>query len=236
MSDARSEILARVRAATAAGALPSPQQPVVSPEAPAPPSLVDAFAQEAAAAGCVVHGPAAAHEVQDVVVSILRELHAHALLAWGAADLPALGLGDALIERGFQFLDESLPLLRAERAAQLAKLDAVDVGLTGALAGLADTGSLVLASGARRSRLAWLLPPVHVALLPLNRLYASLGDFLTGGRETVASNANVVVVTGPSRTGDIEQVLTRGVHGPGAVHVVLVACEEAELHPDQAAR
>jgi len=223
LSDARREILARVRAATAAGAPPSATQPSASAAAPEPASLVSLFVQEAEAVGCVVHGPVAAHEVTEIVVAILRELHAHALLAWGAADLPALGLGDALIERGFQFKDESLPLDRAGRAVQLAQLDEVDVGLTGALAGLADTGSLVLASGGGRSRLAWLLPPVHVALLPLRRLHASLSDFLAASRETVAANANVVVVTGPSRSGDIEQVLTRGVHGPGVVHVVLVA-------------
>ena len=164
-----------------------------------------------------------AQEAIEVVVSILREAHAHELAAWAAADLPAPGLGDALIERGFQFLDETLPSDRGGRAAQLAKLDGVDVGLTGALAGLADTGSLVLASGAGRARLAWLLPPIHVALLPVSRLYASLSDFLEGQPEAVAASANVAVVTGPARTGDIEQVLTRGAHGPGVVHIVLMS-------------
>jgi L-lactate dehydrogenase complex protein LldG len=171
----------------------------------------------------VVHGPAPGPEVLDLVLSILRELHAHQLVAWGADELPVLGIGDALIERGFQFLDDALPLDRHGRAAQLAKLDQADVGLTGALAGLADTGTIVMASGSGRPRLSWLLPPVHVALLPLERLYASLDDFLSRSDPAVRASANVALVTGPSRSGDIEMILTRGVHGPGAVHVVLVS-------------
>lgn len=223
MTDARSRILASVRAAAATALLPSTREPARA-AVPTPPhlALLDLFVREAAAAGCVVHGPAAAPEVPDVVVSILRELHAHELIAWGAGDLPVPGLGDALVERGFQFLDDTLPADRAGRAEQLATLDEADLGLTSALAGLADTGSVVLASGPERARLAWLLPPVHIALLPVKRLYASLSDFLAERADAVAGSAAVAVVTGPSRTGDIEMVLTRGVHGPGAVHVVLV--------------
>lgn len=223
MSDVRNEILARVRAAAATAVLPRLQgkAPLADTQT-APLPLLPAFIQEATAVGCVIHGPTPALEAVDVVVSILREMHAHELMAWGAADLPAPGLRDALIERGFQFLDDTLPADREGRAAQLAKLDEVDVGVTGAFAGLADTGSLVLASGAGRARLAWLLPPVHIALLPVSRLHASLSDLLSRQREIVAASANVVVVTGPSRTGDIEQVLTRGVHGPGTLHVVLL--------------
>src|SRR5262249_4295764 len=120
------------------------------------------------------------------------------------------------------FLDDTLPRDAPGRAAQLAKLDRGDVGLTGALAGIADTGTTVLASGRGRPRLAWLLPQVHVALMRVDRLYASLDDFLAGAGDSVRSSANVSLVTGPSRSGDIEMVLTRGVHGPGALHVVLV--------------
>ncbi len=223
MRGARSEILGRVRAAGSRAQLPRAEQaapPVPEPVTPA--ALAARFAQEAAAVDCSVHGPLPGPDVLDLVLSILRELHAHQLVLWGATRLPVLGIGDALIERGFHFLDDALPADRAGRAAQLAKLDQADVGLTGALAGLADTGTIVMASGSGRPRLSWLLPPVHVALLPLDRLYASLDDFLSRAGGAVRESANVSLVTGPSRSGDIEMVLTRGVHGPGALHVVLV--------------
>lgn len=226
MSEARREILERVR-----GAAPRAMLPKAAPEATqaaralTPVSraeLAAQFAQAAAAVDAVVHGPSPVPEVLELVLSILRELHAHDLVAWGADELPVLGIGDALVERGFHFLDDALPADAAGRAAQLASLDRADVGLTGALAGLADTGTLVLASGAGRPRLSWLLPPVHVALLPIDRLHASLDDFLAGAGSSVRGSANVALVTGPSRSGDIEMVLTRGVHGPGTLHVVLV--------------
>lgn len=223
MSDPRGEMLARVRAALATARLPAP------PSLPAPTAatasvepLVAIFAREASALGCVVHGPIPAGEAEAAVVAILRELHAHRLLAWEAGELPSPGLLDALAEHGFQMQDARLPADRAGRAARLARLDSADVGLTGALAGLADTGSLVLTSGPGRPRLAWLLPPVHVALLRVERLFAGLAAFLAGAREQASANANLVFVTGPSRTGDIELILTRGVHGPGAVHVILI--------------
>jgi L-lactate dehydrogenase complex protein LldG len=221
---ARSEILGRVRAAGARAQLPRIE---VAPRAAAEPRLAQAalaarFSQEARGVDCQVHGPVAGPEALEVVLSILRELHAHQLVVWGATELPVPGIGDALIERGFHFLDDVLPADRTGRAAQLAKLDPADVGLTGALAGLADTGSLVMASGSGRPRLSWLLPPVHVALLPLHRLYASLEDFLAEAGERVQQSANIALVTGPSRSGDIEMVLTRGVHGPGVLHVVLL--------------
>jgi L-lactate utilization protein LutC len=222
MSEARDEILARLRAAAAGASLPRGEAP---PETRLPPldqaTLATRFAHEARAVGCVVHGPVAADIATDCVVGVLREAHAHALIAWGGAELLVPGLDDTLLQRGFRFFDATLPADRSGRAERLARLDAADVGLTGALAGLADTGSIVLASGPARPRLAWLLPPVHVALLRLEDLHASLDDFLAQRPESVAHDPHVAVVTGPSRTGDIEQVLTRGVHGPGALHVVL---------------
>ena len=97
-----------------------------------------------------------------------------------------------------------------------------DLGVTGALLGVASSGSILTAAGPSSSRLASLLPPAHLAILPVERLvpgfeelFAALGDHL----ETASS---AVLITGPSRTADIEMVLVRGVHGPRHVHVLLV--------------
>ena len=67
-----------------------------------------------------------------------------------------------------------------------------------------------------------LLPPVHVALVPVERLHATLGALFAAEPDLLRAAANVVFVTGPSRTADIEMTLTRGVHGPRIVHVVFV--------------
>jgi L-lactate dehydrogenase complex protein LldG len=89
-----------------------------------------------------------------------------------------------------------------------------------ALHGLADTGSVVLSASPDEPRARSLLPFVHVTelrvadLLPgLPELFAALGPDLPSG---------LAIVTGPSRSADIEQLLTIGVHGPGEVHIVLL--------------
>ena len=127
-------------------------------------------------------------------------------------------LNKTLIRRGYRLLDAVLPKSADERQVKLGQLAQAKVGVTGALAGIA----VVLASGPDRARLAWLLPPVHVVLLSSHSIYPTLSSFFSGHEECVRRSSHVAFVTGPSRTADIEQTLTRGVHGPTDVHIVLV--------------
>jgi L-lactate dehydrogenase complex protein LldG len=97
--------------------------------------------------------------------------------------------------------------------------DLPGAGVSRALYGLADTGSVVLAASQEEPRANSLLPAVHVSLLAEDRIVAGLAElFAALGGELPSALA---VVTGPSRSGDIEQTLVVGVHGPGEVHVVL---------------
>jgi L-lactate utilization protein LutC len=97
------------------------------------------------------------------------------------------------------------------------------LGVTGAVAAIAATGSIVLDSRAAGGRSASLLPAVHLCVVSVNCLRATPADVLRGlGSERDALPPSLVLVTGPSRTGDIEQLLTLGAHGPTALHVVLV--------------
>ncbi len=98
----------------------------------------------------------------------------------------------------------------------------VDAGITSADYALADTGSLVLLASAEESRLISLLPPVHIAVVPRGRLLTSLDELFTVVEDPAVLSSSMVIITGPSRTADIEQILVKGVHGPGMVHVVLV--------------
>ena len=85
------------------------------------------------------------------------------------------------------------------------------------------TGALVLLSGPGRARSASLLPPVHIALLPANRLYADMASFWAAHPDATRHSSNLVFVAGPSRSADIEMKLALGVHGPGQLHIVLIA-------------
>jgi L-lactate dehydrogenase complex protein LldG len=97
-----------------------------------------------------------------------------------------------------------------------------DVGVTAVDYGLADTGSLVVLTQSHESRLLSLLPPCHIAVLDRSRLVENLDELLMLHPDPAAASSGMVIITGPSRTADIEMLLVRGVHGPGEIHVIIV--------------
>ena len=96
-----------------------------------------------------------------------------------------------------------------------------DIGISGAQAGIAETGTLLLDSSRERHRLVSLVPPVHIAILDAAKIVATLGDALSLMREDEQVSPIVTLVTGPSRTADIELTLAIGVHGPQELYVVI---------------
>jgi L-lactate dehydrogenase complex protein LldG len=102
----------------------------------------------------------------------------------------------------------------------MAGIEHVEVGVTAADWGLAETGTLVLLAGPGAPRSLSLLPPVHVALLDASRIVTDLHEAIE--RLPADLPSAVTFVTGPSRSADIEMSLTVGVHGPGALHVIVV--------------
>ena len=108
------------------------------------------------------------------------------------------------------------------------RIAAAEMGVTGVNLAVAETGTLVLASGPGRPRSTALLPGVHVAVFDAGVLVESLeqvGVMLETWHEDEAAagrGAAIHFITGPSRTADIELTLTRGVHGPREVHAIFV--------------
>jgi L-lactate dehydrogenase complex protein LldG len=104
------------------------------------------------------------------------------------------------------------------------------VGITGCFCALAETGTLVLLSAADTPASTHLLPATHVALVPASRIVATMEDAFAlmraerGGSEAMMPRA-VNMVSGPSRTGDIEQTIVLGAHGPFRVHIVMLTDE-----------
>ena len=96
----------------------------------------------------------------------------------------------------------------------------IRVGVTGALAGIAETGSLVLVDGEGRPLTVSLLPEIHIAILRVSDLVPTLSDALR--RPEIRTAQSAVIITGPSRTADIEMTLTIGVHGPKELHIFLI--------------
>jgi L-lactate dehydrogenase complex protein LldF len=137
-----------------------------------------------------------------------------------AAALPAAGWTGSLR----RMVAEALHRLGCELVAPLpvgegyrwdrASLDRARLGLTCCPAYLADTGSLVFPSGAGSGGLASALPEVHLALSAPDTCFRDLGAYLAN---QARMPARLVLITGPSRTGDIEGTMSAGVHGPRRV-------------------
>jgi L-lactate dehydrogenase complex protein LldG len=100
--------------------------------------------------------------------------------------------------------------------------DRIDAGVTGSAAGIADTGTLVLLPGANEPRTLSLVPPVHVAVLRASTLYAGLPAVMRALAPQHEMPTNLLLVTGPSKTADIQQTLAYGAHGPRELVIVLV--------------
>jgi L-lactate dehydrogenase complex protein LldG len=108
-------------------------------------------------------------------------------------------------------------------AGDLAGILAASVGVSRAVLGVAETGSVLLAPASRHERLVALLPPVHVVVLDSTELRDSLNDAAPAMHALLDHGAPyLTLVSGPSRTADIERVITVGAHGPRRLHVLVV--------------
>ena len=97
------------------------------------------------------------------------------------------------------------------------------VGVTGAFAGIAETGTLMVVSGPDTPASTSLLPETHIAIVPTDRLVKHMEDAWDLARAELGQLPRAVnFISGPSRTGDIEQVIILGAHGPYRVHLILV--------------
>jgi len=221
----RDAFLARVGKAAMSSALPEP--PDVAGPDPAEPSgaprpgrddLVALFRRRALDVNAVAHGPVSRHGAAKVVAGVAAGHDAETFMAWD--DLTAPGVDSALLASGLRRVDHMVP---AEgRVDHQSGYRDLDMGVTGALAGLAESGSIVLSHGPGRPRMASLIAETHVALVDVTTIAPTLAHWAAGRPEAATETANLVIVTGPSRTGDIEQQLNLGVHGPRHLHLVLL--------------
>lgn len=100
---------------------------------------------------------------------------------------------------------------------------AADLGITSVDWAVAETGSLALCSRHGQGRIVSLLPPVYLAIVEPSQIVPDLFDLFARLEEHKQNlPSNIALVTGPSKTGDIELKLTTGVHGPGEVHLLIV--------------
>jgi L-lactate utilization protein LutC len=162
--------------------------------------MIDAFAERLRANACVVHGPVASEAARAIVIERARAFGSTAALN---ADTPIAGLADAL------------NITDARHA---------DVGITGSYLAVADPAAIGLAAAPGSPRATSLVPPAHIVVVPVDHVVPTLADALARAAEDPLPSA-LTWIGGPSRTGDLEMILTLGVHGPRVVEVVLLAAD-----------
>lgn len=233
MDDSRTRMLNQIRQSLVvnqahlieqAGAFPAPhgRGPFVHNDL----DPLEQFTGELRALHAYVHlcdGPQAALRK---VHELLQESNAQRVLSWAEDELPLPGVAALLRRMGIVQADRQVHGA-ADRDAALHALEPVPVCISGADAAVAESGSLLVVTGPGRGRLASLLPPMHIALLPAERIVRTLPQAVDLLRERFGDglfrdHANLTIITGPSRTADIEQTLTLGVHGPRDVHAVVI--------------
>ncbi|WP_126427803.1 LutC/YkgG family protein [Brevibacillus marinus] len=103
-----------------------------------------------------------------------------------------------------------------------------DLGITTARLAVAETGTVVLFNGGQRGRMVSLLPPHYLVILREEQIVPTLAEVMTHIKQEAAAGlpACINLITGPSRTGDIEGDLAFGVHGPGKVRVIVLTADE----------
>ncbi|MBL8308120.1 MAG: lactate utilization protein C [Rubrivivax sp.] len=181
---------------------------------PDPATLVAGF--EAAARGWRAEVRHAQPETWPAVLREALDAHGCRRVAIGTAPRLQAGLAEALQGLHTEVFDRPLD------AWKTTLFDAVDAGITDTVAGIADTGTLVLRTGPHEPRTLSLVPQVHLALLRTSTLYAGLPAAFQALAPEADMPSNLLLVTGPSKTADIQQVLAYGAHGPKVLVVVLV--------------
>lgn len=158
-------------------------------------------------------------ELSSLLGALIEEKGIRKIARW---DTPSLAeLDSALMAGGAEVLPINLNEDESSRPEQRNALVQADMGLTEADFAVADIGSLVFRASGPQSRLASVIPPVHVAIVTPDKIVSSLRDLLPLLNTADGLPSAVSLVTGPSRTADIETIRTVGIHGPVELHVII---------------
>jgi L-lactate dehydrogenase complex protein LldG len=194
--------------------------------------MTERMAESAEAIGWMVHHADNPEDAADVIANICTQQNAKSVLRSAHGVLTDMPLDSAITSTGAtlgitEHTDptDSAEQNRVREQAQNTVFKA-DVGVTGVDHAIAETGTVVLRPRRGVSRLVSLAPPTHIAVLrpgevleSLDELFAIERDDFLSGEPTGSMN----LISGPSKTGDIEGTIVTGIHGPLEVHLVILA-------------
>ncbi len=214
MDPAREEILGKVRASLGRG--PGSPVPPIPPTARVAPRVagpmdaeVEQLFTEIGKLNGVTRRLTSRDDLQTALAELVKAEAVNKATVWATPELQALDVAGRLKVLGVELISPQ---------ADQRLVAACELGVTGVDAALAETGTILLRSSPEKPRVVSLLPRVHLALLRPAALRADLHQAFA----EVKNDGYVVLITGPSRTADIELTLTLGVHGPKSLYVWLL--------------
>ena len=225
MADLQS-IVARVRSVLASAASPSNH---AGPDGAARAvatndhqlEMLAQFAKELDAVSGRTIGPIAPEELSDRLIAVARERGVKSIALGEGVVLDFSGLARTFEAAGLSIVRTGR-VDSGSRAALRDQLAHVDGGLAEADYGIASTGTLAVLSEESRPSALTLLPPASIVVLRLDRMRHDLASALAAIGPAAIENHRLTLITGPSRTADIEKRIVMGVHGPKSLDVIVV--------------
>ncbi|MBF0209875.1 MAG: lactate utilization protein [Desulfamplus sp.] len=180
-----------------------------------PTNIISEFKEKASLVSAVIHETNTIEDAFRIALSLCKK---NFIIASPQFDNSALPLLEKLcIENGITLLKDSLRKYT----------NGIDMGITFADFGIAETGTIVVSSDSEDKRLSTMISEIHVALLYKSNIRSTALDMADElSALTSKPSSYTAFITGPSRTADIERVLAIGVHGPLELHIILLEDKE----------
>lgn len=232
----KSEFLERVREAARKGRAHEVHVPPIGAEVGyvgGGPDLVARLAAEVEAVGGKARVVDDWKQAAVAIAELLDHHRPRSVLCWEHEALDGAGVAGLLAERGIRCLSlgqsirgdaTNVALSQLAPEDQRREMLAAEMGISSVAYAVAETGTMALDARPGRERSASLLPPVYITIVHAGQIVPDLFDLFAKLEADGLSNLSSCysLITGPSKTGDIELRLTTGVHGPGTWHVVVV--------------
>jgi L-lactate dehydrogenase complex protein LldG len=216
MQTLRDDILNTLKSAPKEAAVPRPQTPPLNEMLLEGQDLIERFSTELAAQAGVMHRASDIPDVRRILTEISKAEGIRSVISSNDEIAGILGLQEWGTSAGIEiFSTEEL----RDRPALKDKAFSADAGITGTEFAVAESGTIGIAAGTDMPRLVSIAPPVHIAFVPLNRLYPTYEKAIES-IETMPSQ--LILITGPSSTADIQATPFKGMHGPGTLFVILL--------------
>jgi L-lactate dehydrogenase complex protein LldG len=221
MSDPRARILARLRASPAGGPTQGPADIPIRCFDWTPEERLTRFRERLEAVRGEVH--LVGDDWPAYLCDLLRRRGVRNLLI---PDGPPVGTGDPLGDLVANWPEPSTLRLVPYRDPVEGWRDRlfadIDAGLTTCRGAIAETGTLALWPTPREPRLLSLVPPIHVCLLDAGAIWSTFAELMDAQGWAAEMPTNALLITGPSKSADIEQTLAYGVHGPKELIVLVL--------------